>query len=151
MDNSGKPFWQVKRLEEMSPEEWELLCDGCGRCCLLKLEDEDNGDVYQTRLACALLDVGSCRCSDYGNRHSLMPDCLSIDAQAVKTLSWLPATCAYRRIDEGRGLAWWHPLVSGSPDTIHEAGISVRSWAISETAVDGDAIERFIISDFNDD
>ncbi|MCB1526217.1 MAG: YcgN family cysteine cluster protein [Hyphomicrobiaceae bacterium] len=149
-DEAELPFWQEKTLDEMTESEWESLCDGCGRCCLVKLEDEDNGDVHLTRLACALLDIGSCRCTDYANRHDKMPDCLSIDLATVRSLNWLPRTCAYRRLDEGRDLAWWHPLVSGSAETVHQAGISVRGWALSENSAREDAYHRFIISDFDD-
>ena len=145
-----KPFWQVKTLSEMTPSEWESICDGCGRCCLLKLEDDDTGEIYLTRLACKMLDLGNCRCSDYERRHELVHDCLQIDTQAVAKLSWLPATCGYRRISEGRGLAWWHPLVSGDPDTVHQAGISVRGWARLETTANADELERYIIDDFDD-
>lgn len=95
-------FWRTKTLEEMTPEEWESLCDGCGRCCLVKLEDEDTGKCYLTRLACSLLDIGSCRCSDYPNRKAKMSDCVSITPEAARTLSWLPATCAYRLVGEAR-------------------------------------------------
>ena len=98
MAEEAKPFWEVKTLEEMSPEEWDMLCDGCGRCCLIKLEDEDTDEVYTTRLACSLLDVGSCRCRDYKNRHKVMHDCLTIDPESLKALDWLPASCAYRRL-----------------------------------------------------
>lgn len=142
-----KPFWETKRLGEMSPAEWDSLCDGCGQCCLVKIEEEDTGQVFLTRLSCSLLDVGNCRCKDYTNRFQRMPDCLSIDMKAVKKLKWLPESCAYRRLNEGRGLAWWHPLISGDPDTVHQAGVSVRDWARSETGVPQDEIERYIIGE----
>ncbi|MCH9806597.1 MAG: YcgN family cysteine cluster protein [Alphaproteobacteria bacterium] len=150
-DNSNQPFWEAKSLAEMTQSEWESICDGCGRCCLLKLEDEDTGDIYLTGLACKQLDLGNCRCKDYPRRHELVSDCLSIDTQAVANLSWLPATCGYRRLFEGRGLAWWHPLVSGSPETVHEAGISVRNWARPETPAAFNDLERYIIEDFDDE
>lgn len=150
MQDKNAPFWRTKTLDEMTTAEWESLCDGCGRCCLLKLVDEDSGDIHLTRLACRLLDIGSCRCSDYENRHDKVLDCLRIDVKSVRELGWLPRTCAYRRLDEGRGLAWWHPLVSGDPATVHEAGISVRGWAISEERAKESAHHRFIIGDFDD-
>ena len=146
---SEMPFWQRKTLDDMSPSEWESLCDGCGRCCLLKLEDEDTNEILLTRLSCKLLDVGSCRCMDYPKRQAQVPDCIAIDAAKVRELSWLPPTCGYRLIDEGRPLPWWHPLVSGSPETVHQAGISVRGWALSETRVNADHIHRYIIRDFH--
>ncbi len=114
LDDQAQPFWKTKTLEEMTREEWESLCDGCGRCCLVKLEDEDTAEVYLTRLACGLLDVRTCRCKDYANRFQKMPDCLEIDVKKARELKWLPTTCAYRMVDEGRDLAWWHPLVSGT-------------------------------------
>jgi uncharacterized cysteine cluster protein YcgN (CxxCxxCC family) len=142
---SDAPFWQTKALEEMTHAEWESLCDGCGQCCLIKLEDEDSTDIHVTRLACKLLDVGSCRCSDYANRQKIMSDCLAITPENVRTLRWLPQSCGYRLVAEGRDLAWWHPLISGDPETVHEAGISVRSFARSEKGVRESAIARYII------
>lgn len=144
------PFWEHKTLEEMTRSEWESLCDGCGRCCLVKLQDDDTDEIHLTRLSCRLLDVGTCRCSDYRNRHRQVPDCIAIDPDKVRSLDWLPSSCGYRRIEEGRGLEWWHPLVSGSKDTVHEAGISVRSWALSEARIKAESIHRYIIKDFDD-
>jgi uncharacterized cysteine cluster protein YcgN (CxxCxxCC family) len=146
-----RPFWETKSLGEVSAAEWESLCDGCGRCCLVKLEDEDTGDVHVTRLACKLLDTKSCRCKDYEKRQGIVSDCLSIDLAAVRRLKWLPPTCAYRRLDEGRGLAWWHPLVSGTQDTVYQAGISVRGLARSEKGVRQSAIPQYIIPPFTED
>jgi uncharacterized cysteine cluster protein YcgN (CxxCxxCC family) len=143
--DASKPFWETKRLNQMSLDEWESLCDGCGQCCMIKVEDEDTTDIHMTRLACKLLDVGSCRCSDYSDRHASVPDCIVISTKNVRKLKWLPETCAYRRLSEGRGLAWWHPLVSGDPETVHQAGVSVRGWARSEEGVPEDAISRYII------
>jgi uncharacterized protein len=118
-------FWE-KPLNELTPTEWESLCDGCGRCCLVKLEDEDTGRVYFTDIACRLLDVGTCRCADYARRRRRVRDCLKLTPDLASSLAWLPPTCAYRLRAEGKPLAWWHPLISGSPETVHEAGISVR-------------------------
>ncbi len=151
MGKDEKPFWERKRLSQMTKSEWERLCDGCGRCCLVKLEDEDTGEVHLTCLACKLLDIGTCRCKNYENRQEQVSDCLTIDLKAVRRLTWLPPTCAYRRLDEGRGLAWWHPLVSGTQETVHQAGISVRGVARSEKGVRDTAIERYIIPPFGAD
>ena len=120
-----EPFWR-RPLASLTIAEWESLCDGCGRCCLVKLEDEDNGAVHFTDVACTLLDMGSCRCSDYAHRQAKVPDCVKLTADLVQDIPWLPPTCAYRLIEEGRDLEWWHPLVSGRAETVHEAGISVR-------------------------
>jgi uncharacterized cysteine cluster protein YcgN (CxxCxxCC family) len=120
------PFWKEKTLEALSPAEWESLCDGCGRCCLVKLEDEDSGEIHFTDIACKLFNKESCRCSDYAHRRRKVRDCIKLTPAKVRALSWLPPTCAYRLVAEGRDLAWWHPLVSGSALSVHEAGISVQ-------------------------
>ncbi len=126
----SEPFWKTKTLNEMSASEWESLCDGCGRCCLEKLEDEDTGQLYFTHIGCRLLDSTSCACTDYANRSDKVPDCVRLTPANVNALSWLPPSCAYRLVAEGRDLFWWHPLVSGNPDTVHEAGVSVRGRVV---------------------
>jgi hypothetical protein len=122
----SEPFWKTKSLEEMSGPEWESLCDGCGKCCLSKLEDEDTGDIYFTSVACRLFDEGTCRCSDYANRLAKVPDCVGLTPENVRTIPWLPSTCAYRLVAEGEDLFPWHPLLSGRADSVHEAGVSMR-------------------------
>lgn len=126
------PFWRSKQLAEMTQEEWESLCDRCGRCCLHKLRDEDTNELSFTNVACRLLDLNTCQCSDYARRKRRVPDCVSLTPEALRDIDWLPPTCAYRRLRDGKDLLWWHPLVSGDPDTVHQAGISVRGRAISE-------------------
>jgi uncharacterized protein len=130
-----EPFWKTKTLSEMTRPEWESLCDGCGRCCLNKLEDEDTGKFLYTRAACKLLDIGTCQCTDYKNRAKRVPDCVTLTPKNVPELGWLPESCAYRRLDEGKGLAWWHPLVSGDPETVRQAGISVENEAYTEEGI----------------
>jgi len=120
------PFWRAKSLEKMSASEWESLCDGCARCCLVKLEDEDRGDIHFTDIGCSLLDGKTCRCRDYERRSQRVPDCVRLTPAAVRSLKWLPVTCAYRLVAEGKDLPEWHPLVTGSNDSVHEARISVR-------------------------
>jgi uncharacterized cysteine cluster protein YcgN (CxxCxxCC family) len=142
---SPEPFWKTKSLDEMTVKEWEALCDGCGQCCLIKLEDDDTGEIAVTRLSCKLLDLGSCRCSDYDNRQKHVPDCVKLTPGDLKRLRWLPETCAYRLIDEGADLRWWHYLVSGSRETVHEAGVSVRGAAISERKVPQDRFPAHIV------
>ncbi len=121
-----QPFWLEKTLEEMSASEWESLCDGCGRCCLIKLEDDETGQVHYTDVGCRLLDCASCRCSDYAHRQERVPDCVRLTPAIVRSIGWLPPTCGYRLVAEGRDLASWHPLKSGTRDSVHRAGISVR-------------------------
>jgi len=120
------PFWRRKKLSEMTGAEWESLCDGCGRCCLSKLEEEDTGAIYFTDIGCRLLDGETCRCRDYPNRTALVDDCVRLTPEEVATITWLPPSCAYRLIKEGKELYWWHPLVSGDLETVHLAGVSIR-------------------------
>lgn len=140
MTRLAEPYWRTKTLEEMSSAEWEALCDGCARCCLNKLEDADDGTIHWTDVACTLLDHGTCRCKDYANRANEVPDCVKLTPHEVRTLTWLPPTCAYRLVAEGRDLYWWHHLVSGSRDTVHEAGVSVARRVVSEDDV---PVERY--------
>ena len=139
----AEPYWRTKTLEEMTRAEWEALCDGCARCCLLKLEDEDTGEIAYTDIACRLLDTGTCRCTRYRQRLRLVPECVDLTPEQVRRLGWRPSTCAYRLLAEGRDLAWWHPLVSGDPETVHKAGISVRGRVVPERRGD-DPEERIV-------
>jgi uncharacterized cysteine cluster protein YcgN (CxxCxxCC family) len=137
------PFWRAKTLAEMTADEWESLCDGCGKCCLHKLEDDATGAIDYTNVACRLLDGETCRCANYLKRKQLVPDCELLTPAKVGRFKWLPSTCAYRLLSENRDLPWWHPLVSGDPETVHKAGISVRGKVIPERKA-GD-IENHIV------
>ncbi|MBN1637019.1 MAG: YcgN family cysteine cluster protein [Deltaproteobacteria bacterium] len=148
MSNDQSPFWKIKLLEEMTPHEWELLCDGCGRCCMIKLEDEETRQVYYTNVACKLLNTRTCRCLAYHDRKQVEPACLALNPKKARELQWLPGTCAYRLLAEGRDLLWWHPLVSGDPDTVHLAGISVRGKVVSECYIHPDQLTEHIIDDW---
>lgn len=139
-------FWNTKTLAEMSRAEWESLCDGCGRCCLHKLEDIDTGLLFYTRVACRLLDAATCHCKDYTRRQERVQDCLVLDRMDMEQFRWLPLSCAYRTLAEGRALEWWHPLVSGTRDTVREAGIAVAGRIVSETDVAPDDLEDHIIT-----
>ncbi|MET0343629.1 MAG: YcgN family cysteine cluster protein [Polyangiales bacterium] len=140
------PFWETKPLAALTRAEWESLCDGCGKCCLHKLEDEDTGRVHLTVVACKLLDVPSCRCTRYPERKKLVPGCVRITAKNLRSLE-LPSSCAYRCVDEGRPLPAWHPLVSGDAARVHAAGASVRAWAVSENDVeDPDDLEDYVVA-----
>ena len=125
-------YWKRKSLAEMNSREWEGLCDGCALCCMHKLEDEDTGEIFYTDVACKLLDVNTCRCSDYANRAKKVADCLILSVDEPQTFEWLPDSCAYRRLANGQELPEWHPLLTGDPNSVHEAGVSVRDSAVSE-------------------
>ena len=131
-----RPFWETKTLAQMSKAEWESLCDGCGLCCLIRFENEDSGEIVPTRVSCRLFDPQACRCVDYVERRREVPDCIQLTPQNISTLRWMPLSCAYRRLNEGRGLASWHPLISGDPESVHAAGVSVRGQTISEAVLD---------------
>ncbi len=132
MPDSKKPFWESKSLEEMSKKEWESLCDGCGLCCLNKIEYEDTQEIFHTKLACKLLDIGSCQCTDYKNRRKEVPDCIQLTPSTVREMDYLPPSCAYRLLAEGKKLKWWHHLISESRQTVHDAGISVQNRVLPE-------------------
>jgi uncharacterized cysteine cluster protein YcgN (CxxCxxCC family) len=139
-------FWRDKALQDLTPDEWEALCDGCGRCCLNKLEDEDTTELYFTNVACHLLDLTTCRCRDYSHRVELVPDCLALAPGKAEMFDQLPDSCAYRLRAEGRPLEDWHPLVSGDPDSVHSAGISVRGKVVSEEYIHPDQLPEHVIS-----
>jgi uncharacterized protein len=140
------PFWRTKRLAEMTALEWESLCDGCGRCCLVKLEDVDSGKIYFTDVGCRLLDAGTCRCGDYPHRAQKVDDCVQLTPAGLADIEWLPPTCGYRLLAEGKDLYWWHPLVSGDPETVHAAGISVRGRVAGlEDEIPETALEEHVV------
>ena len=133
MTGPQKPFWQTKSLHQMTPQEWESLCDGCGLCCLIRFEDEDSDEVIPTRVHCKLFDGETCACTDYANRKKYVPDCIKLTPGNIGALPWMPMSCAYRRLHEGKDLPAWHPLVTGDPESVHRSGVSVRGQTISET------------------
>ncbi|HZP79653.1 MAG TPA: YcgN family cysteine cluster protein [Pseudolabrys sp.] len=146
-ENDDVPFWKRKALSEMTRAEWESLCDGCGRCCLNKLEEEGTGRTFFTDVACRLFDAKTCRCSDYSHRQSRVKDCVRLTPRNVGRIVWLPPTCAYKLLAEGRDLYWWHPLVSGDPETVHIAGVSVRGRGLkNEKNVADEDLEDHIVS-----
>ncbi len=132
--HSEAPFWKTKSLNDLTQGEWESLCDGCGKCCLNKLIN-DVDELFFTDVACRLLDLGSCRCGNYAERKKHVPDCQVLTPENISEFRWLPFTCAYRLVAEGKDLAGWHPLVSGDPESVHRAGISIRGRAFSEDEI----------------
>lgn len=128
-------FWETKSLAQMSTEEWESLCDNCGKCCLNKLEDIDTGEIAFTSVACNLIDLETCRCTRYSERCTLVPECIDLKQHDFAEYNWLPSTCAYRLLTDGEALPDWHPLVSGSSESVKEAGVSIGSYAIKESQV----------------
>ena len=138
-------FWEQKSLQELSQNEWEALCDGCGKCCLNKLEDEDSGEIFFTDVACAYLDLTTARCKDYSNRKRNVPACMHLQVNELDTLRWLPATCAYRLRSEGKALPAWHPLVTGAADSTVRAGESVVGRVISEEYVHEEELEERVV------
>lgn len=142
---ASKPFWESMPLEDMTREQWESLCDGCARCCLHKLQDIDSGEIHYTSISCELLDESTCRCSDYANRHQRVPDCVVLSPQQRGDFNWLPDTCAYRLLDAGFPLPEWHPLITGDPESVSRAGISVRGKVVSERDVHEDDYDTFIM------
>lgn len=138
-------FWEHKTLEQLDQTQWEALCDGCAQCCLIKLEDEDSGQIATTSLCCNLLDIDSCRCTDYANRRVRIPDCVELNASTTRQFNWLPESCAYRRVAQGLPLPDWHYLISGDRDAVHAAQASIRDFAIPESHVHEDEWEECVI------
>jgi len=139
-------YWEKLSLSQMSPEQWEALCDGCGKCCLYKLQDIDTDQIVFTNVACRLLDCETCRCSDYAGRFAVVDDCVALGPENIGDLAWLPSTCAYRLLDNGEQLPDWHPLLTGDPASVHRAGVSVRGRAISEQDADPD-LENHVLDE----
>ena len=141
----AKPFYETKSLKDMSDEEWESLCDGCGKCCVVVLEEEQTGTLWRTNVGCKLLDLKTVRCSDYANRHTKVPSCVKLSPDNIADLHWMPDTCAYRLLSEGKPLPDWHPLKTGDRDSTRKAGVGVHGTLVSEIEVDDDDLEDHIV------
>lgn len=142
---ASQPWWQTKSLDQMDDAQWEALCDGCAKCCLVKLEDADTEEIYYTNVSCQLLDTESCRCSDYEGRHKIVDDCIKLDRSNVNKLEWLPQSCSYRLVAAGESLPEWHHLITGDREAMHNYGASLRGKVTSELNVHDDDIEDHII------
>ena len=141
---SEKPFWQTVKLADMTAAQWEAVCDGCAKCCLVKLQDDDSGEIVFTDIVCNLLDQQSCRCAHYEERTKLVPDCVKLTKDNLDKIDFMPPSCAYRLLHEGKDLPQWHPLVSSRADSVVEAGMSVKGRVIAEMAFDGDSEDRVV-------
>ena len=141
------PFWKTTPLNEMTPEQWESLCDGCAKCCIIKFEDEDTGRIYHTNVVCELLDIYHCRCTRYAERSTLVPTCLTLDNQLVHELKWMPETCAYRLLAENKDLPAWHPLVSGDPNSVYNSDNSERAKVVSSRDIAEDDLIDYVVDD----
>jgi uncharacterized cysteine cluster protein YcgN (CxxCxxCC family) len=146
---NAKPFWEVRKLEQLSERQWEMICDGCARCCLVKLEDADTGVYCYTRVACRFLDLQTCRCRVYQDRSHHRPECVVLTPAKARAFEWLPDTCAYRRLADGLPLAWWHPLLSSDPEGIFKAGLSVKGKVVSELEVSDRQIHNYLIRGYS--
>jgi len=140
-----QPFWETKQLHELNATEWESLCDGCAKCCVHKLQVEETGQVHYTCVACRLLDVNTCRCTNYANRHELVPECAVLSPEQPELFEWMPETCAYRLMHEGKPLPDWHPLITGNPQSVHAHGASARKKLIPEFLADEEHLEKYIV------
>ena len=149
MSAGDKPFWETKKLAAMTRREWESLCDRCGQCCLAKIEDEETGEIFYTNVACKLFDSSSCTCSDYEARARRVDDCRVLTPENMDETGWLPESCAYRRLNEGKKLEWWHPLCSGDPGTVRMAGMTVTGRVVSEKHIHPDQLDEHVIDWIN--
>ncbi|MEM6477712.1 MAG: YcgN family cysteine cluster protein [Pseudomonadota bacterium] len=141
-------YWETVPLGQMTDREWEALCDGCGKCCLNKLEDHETGEVALTRIACRLLDTDTCACGQYDIRHHFVPECIRMTPASIAMHAyWLPSSCAYKRLHEGKALPNWHPLLTGDANSVHDAGASVRGWTLPEFEVPEDEWEDYIVAE----